>query len=89
MAPVHHCPRCELRFANKSHLRDHLVLDHGLERADIEQHLAGEKGLRMPAPPLYDQPEAEDEAEEPQEPPPPPDRPRRAWPDDYGPYRAP
>jgi hypothetical protein len=36
MAPdtIHHCPRCELRFAHRPELEDHLRVDHATEVED-------------------------------------------------------
>jgi hypothetical protein len=30
MLHVHHCPRCDLRFATRAELEDHLISDHPL-----------------------------------------------------------
>ncbi len=42
------CPRCELRFLNDSEVRDHLILDHGMdpEQLELPYPLPGRRGPR-------------------------------------------
>ena len=35
---IHHCPRCELRFAVAPEVRQHLVDDHRFEPEWLESH---------------------------------------------------
>ena len=52
---IHHCPRCELRFANDSEVRDHLVTDHHLDPEVVARRLPGwqaEMAERRDAPDL-------------------------------------
>ncbi|MDP8969799.1 MAG: hypothetical protein M3N52_04760 [Actinomycetota bacterium] len=85
MPRIHYCPHCELRFKNDSEVRDHLVLDHGVDRTRLEERRARGQGLDpREEEPLY---AASEEGEEPQ--------PRKRGegrtspPDDFGPFRTP
>jgi hypothetical protein len=42
------CPRCELRFVTDVEVRDHLILEHGMEPEQLEQPypLPGRSGPR-------------------------------------------
>ena len=40
---VHQCPRCELRFREKSEVAAHLIDEHGVDPDAIEQHLSGRR----------------------------------------------
>jgi hypothetical protein len=35
---IHHCTRCELRFATEAELREHLVIDHAAEPESFERN---------------------------------------------------
>lgn len=61
MAMVHHCPRCELRFASEPELTEHLALDHDAPRQEWERYRYPQ---RRRHPPLY----AEDVEQDPEAP---------------------
>lgn len=43
---IHQCTRCELRFHDRSEVRDHLVADHGLDPEQLDVHYRMPAGVR-------------------------------------------